>query len=61
MRRIYVGTAAIALALLVPVVYHAQGKRIKTSKDLCGRRWRHHRAAGWTGKVGAAISSRRDG
>ena len=49
MRRIYVGTAAIALALLVPVVYHAQGKADEKDKDraVAGG---GITVPGWTGK-----------
>jgi len=51
MRRIYVGTAAIALALLVPVVFHAQGKDAQEKdRAVAGG---GITVAGWKGQVDA--------
>jgi len=62
MRRIYVGTTAIALALLLPVVFHAQGQGQGKAKqeDEKDRKVAGGgiTVAGWKGKVDAASAGK---
>src|SRR5262245_13851080 len=59
MRRIYVGTTAIALALLLPVVFHAQGqgKAKEDEKDRAVAGGGITAPGGWKGQVDAQSAS----